>query len=79
MQELIEIAFTHAGLDWEEYIKIDPSLIRPAEVDHLVADPSKAKKNLNWTGTVSFGDLVKMMVDADIERVGRGVTAGTEA
>ncbi len=79
VQELVEIAFTHAGLDWEKHVKLDPSLIRPAEVDHLVADPSKAKKNLKWEATVSFEELVKMMVDADIERVGRGVTAGTEA
>jgi len=54
VQELVEIAFTHAGLDWEQYVKLDPSLIRPAEVDHLVADPSKAKKNLKWDATVSF-------------------------
>ncbi len=79
VQELVEIAFTHAGLDGEKYVKVDPSLIRPAEVDHLVADPSKAKKNLKWDATVSFEELVKMMVDTDIERVGRGVTAGTEA
>jgi len=79
VQELVEIAFTHAGLDWEKHVKLDPSLIRPAEVDHLVADPSKAKKTLNWELTVSFEELVKMMVDADIERVGREVTAETEA
>ncbi len=79
VQEFVEIAFTHAGLDWEKYVKVDPSLIRPAEVDHLVADPSKAKENLKWDATVSFEELVKMMVDADIERVGRGVAAATEA
>lgn len=79
VQELVEIAFTHAGLDGEKYVKVDPSLIRPAEVDHLVADPSKAKEKLKWDATVSFEDLVKMMVDADIARVGRGGTAGTEA
>lgn len=79
VQELVEIAFTHAELDWEKYVKVDPSLIRPAEVDHLVADPSKAKEKLKWDATVSFEDLVKMMVDADIARVGRGSTAGTEA
>ena len=79
VQELVEIAFTHAELDWEKYVKVDPSLIRPAEVDHLVADPSKAKEKLKWDATVSFEDLVKMMVDADIARVGRGGTAGTEA
>lgn len=72
VQELVEIAFTHAGLDGEKYVKVDPSLIRPSEVDHLVADPSKAKEKLKWDATVSFEDLVKMMVDADIARVGRG-------
>ncbi|MCZ6877159.1 MAG: GDP-mannose 4,6-dehydratase [Acidobacteria bacterium] len=72
VQQLVEIAFTHAELDWEKYVKVDPSLIRPSEVDHLVADPSKAKEKLKWDATVSFEDLVKMMVDADIARVGRG-------
>ena len=78
VQELVEIAFTHAKLDWEKYVKIDPALIRPAEVDHLVADTRKAQKHLKWDATVSFEELVKMMVDADIERVGTGVPAGTE-
>ena len=69
VKEFVTVAFAHAGLDWEKYVKIDPALIRPAEVDHLIADPSKAKKLLKWESTVSFEQLVSMMVDADLERV----------
>ena len=69
VKEFVTLAFAHAGLDWEKYVKIDPTLTRPAEVDHLIADPSKAKKHLKWESTVSFEQLVSMMVDADLERV----------
>jgi GDPmannose 4,6-dehydratase len=69
VKSLVEIAFNHVGLDWEKYVKIDKSLIRPAEVDLLVADPSKAKKELGWEPQVNFEQLVKMMVDSDIERL----------
>ncbi|MCH8319926.1 MAG: GDP-mannose 4,6-dehydratase [Acidobacteria bacterium] len=69
VKEFVTLAFAHAGLDWEKYVKIDPTLTRPAEVDHLIADPSKAKKLLDWEATVSFEQLVSMMVDADLERV----------
>jgi len=69
VKEFVTLAFAHAGLDWEKYVKIDPALTRPAEVDHLIADPSKAKKQLKWESTVSFEQLVSMMVDADLERV----------
>ncbi len=65
--ELIRIAFEHVDLDWERYVKIDPRYYRPAEVDLLVGDPSKARRVLGWEPQVSFEELVKMMVDADIE------------
>lgn len=72
VQELIEIAFDHAGLDWEEYVRVDPERLRPAEVDHLLADPTKAREELGWEPKVSFEEMVKMMVDADIERLKEG-------
>jgi GDPmannose 4,6-dehydratase len=69
VRDLVEIAFGHAGLDWQGHVKLDPALIRPAEVDHLIGDASKAKNELGWTPTVSFDGLVKMMVDADLKRL----------
>ena len=71
VKELVEIAFAHAGLDWQKYVKLDPALIRPAEVDHLIGDCSKAKTELGWAPSVTFDGLVKMMVDADIARLSR--------
>jgi GDPmannose 4,6-dehydratase len=69
VRELVEAAFGHAGLDWQRHIKLDPALLRPAEVDHLIGDASKAKRELNWTPSVDFYALVGMMVDADLERL----------
>jgi len=69
VRDLVEIAFAHVGLDWQKYIRRDPKLIRPAEVERLVGDSSKAQRQLGWTPTVDFEHLVKMMVDADMERV----------
>jgi GDPmannose 4,6-dehydratase len=69
VQELVEIAFAHAGLDWKQYVRTDPALLRPAEVDHLIGDPSKARRVLGWEPTVNFEQLVAMMVDADIARL----------
>ncbi len=66
VQEFVEIAFGHAGLNWEEHVKLDPKFIRPAEVDLLIGDPSKAKARLGWEPSVDFRGLVVMMVDADI-------------
>src|SRR5438067_9551370 len=65
VQEFCEVAFGHVGLDWKEHVQIDPALVRPAEVDMLIGDPSKARRNLSWQPTVSFRQLVKLMVDAD--------------
>jgi len=65
VQEFLEAAFTYAGLDWREYVKIDPRYFRPAEVDLLIGDYAKAKARLGWEPTVRFDELVRMMVDAD--------------
>jgi GDPmannose 4,6-dehydratase len=72
VQDLVEIAFGHAGLDWEQYVREDPALLRPAEVDHLVGDPSKARQQFGWKPSVDFPGLVKMMVDADLARHSKG-------
>ena len=69
--ELIEIAFTRAGLDWQKHVYQDPALIRPAEVDHLLGDSSKAQRQLGWSPDVDFKQLVEMMVDADVQRIER--------
>ena len=69
VQDLVEIAFGRAGLDWKKYVKLDPKLIRPAEVDHLIGDSSKARQQLGWKPEKDFKALVEMMVDADIERL----------
>ena len=69
VRELCEIAFGHAGLDWKQYVRVDPAFVRPAEVDLLQADAGKARQELGWRPTTSFAELVTMMVDADLERV----------
>ena len=71
VQELVEIAFGHAGLDWQKYVRLDPRFLRPAEVDHLIGDCSKARKILGWRPEVDFKGLVTMMVDADLARHAR--------
>ena len=68
VRDLCDAAFSHVGLDYREYVKQDPKFFRPAEVDLLVADPSKAREKLGWQPKVSFKQLVEMMVDADMER-----------
>ena len=68
VKELVEIAFGHVGLNWQDHVVLDPAFLRPAEVDHLIGDPAKARDQLHWTPTVDFKGLVKMMVDADMER-----------
>ncbi|WP_160044143.1 GDP-mannose 4,6-dehydratase [Paenibacillus sp. USDA918EY] len=68
VHELVEIAFSHAGLNWRDYVVIDPKFVRPAEVDLLLGDCTKAKEKLGWKLEVGFEDLVKMMVDSDIEK-----------
>jgi GDPmannose 4,6-dehydratase len=66
VRHLLEVAFAHAGLDWREHVEVDPALIRPAEVEHLRGDYSKARRKLGWEPKVSFDQLVAMMVDSDI-------------
>jgi GDPmannose 4,6-dehydratase len=68
VRELVEVAFGHVGLEWQKYVTLDPRFLRPAEVDHLIGDPAKAKATLGWTPEVDFTGLVKMMVDADVRR-----------
>jgi len=73
VRELVELAFAHVGLDYRQYVVSDPKYHRPAEVDLLLADPSKARRELGWTPTVGFTELVAMMVDADMERLAAAV------
>ncbi|MFH0963826.1 MAG: GDP-mannose 4,6-dehydratase [Planctomycetota bacterium] len=75
VRDLVEIAFSRAGLDWKNHVKLDPAFYRPAEVDLLQGDATLAKKELGWKPTVTFKQLVEMMVDADIERLQRGERA----
>jgi GDPmannose 4,6-dehydratase len=77
VRQLVEAAFTHAGLDWQKYVRVDPAFLRPAEVDHLIGDSSKARRVLGWEPKVSFEKLIAMMVDADVARLsGQAVKAG---
>ena len=69
VRTLVESAFSHLNLDYHDYVKIDPRLVRPAEVDHLLGDSSKARKKLDWRPEVEFEALIKMMVDADMGRL----------
>jgi GDPmannose 4,6-dehydratase len=72
VRELVEIAFSHVGLNYQDHVEIDPAFFRPAEVDLLVGDPAKAKAKLGWTPKVNFQQLVARMVDADMKRVADG-------
>jgi GDPmannose 4,6-dehydratase len=76
VKELVEVAFAHAGLPWEKHVRLDPKFLRPAEVDQLIGDASKARAALGWTPKVDFRGLVQMMVDADIERLSRVPRSG---
>jgi GDPmannose 4,6-dehydratase len=77
VRDLVEIAFAHAGLDWKQHIRQDPALLRPAEVDHLIGDATKARQKLGWMPAVSFEQLVQMMVDADLVRLSSAVHTGS--
>ena len=74
VREFVEIAFEHAGVDMEKHVVVDPEFLRPAEVDHLVGDATKAREKLGWEPRVSFRELVEMMVDADLERLTAAAT-----
>ncbi len=69
VRDMCKIAFEHVGLDYEKYVVIDPKFYRPAEVDLLLGDPSKAKEKLHWTAKTSLEQLIHMMVDADLKRI----------
>lgn len=68
VRDLVQVAFDHVGLDWKKYVVQDPAFYRPAEVDHLIGDASKARRLLGWKPEVSFAEMVKMMVDSDLAR-----------
>ena len=76
VRELVEIAFAAADLDWKQHVMIDPKLLRPADVEMLQGDYAKARRELGWKPTVSFRDLIEMMVKADLEQYQRSTTSG---
>ena len=69
VKEFLEVAFAHVGLDWKKYVEIDAKYFRPAEVDLLIGDYSKAKKKLGWEPKTRFEELTKLMVDEDVRRL----------
>ena len=71
VRQLVELAFDHVKLDWKRYVRLDPKFLRPAEVDHLIGDASKARSGLGWRPEIDFAGLVRMMVDADLARLGQ--------
>jgi GDPmannose 4,6-dehydratase len=73
VRELVEVAFAHVGLDPDDHVRIDERYLRPAEVEHLIGDPTKAREKLGWTPTTSFEDMVRLMVDSDLELLASGV------
>ncbi len=75
VKHLIELAFAHAGMDYRNHVEIDPEFLRPAEVHHLLGDFSKARKQLGWEPRVNFDELIRMMVDSDLELVSRSFPA----
>jgi GDPmannose 4,6-dehydratase len=79
VKEFVDAAFGHVGLDPADYVEIDPQFLRPAEVDQLVGDASKARTKLGWEPEVSFEELVQMMVDADLERLSVGAASPTSS
>ncbi len=79
VREMVEIAFDHVGLNYRDHVKTDETMLRPAEVDHLVGDPSKAREAFGWEPQVGFRELIEMMVDADMELVERETRSGAPA
>ncbi len=75
VRQLVELAFSHVGLDWQEHVETDPRFLRPAEVDLLIGDATRARDDLGWQPEVDFATLVRMMVDADLERLRAHPTA----
>jgi GDPmannose 4,6-dehydratase len=79
VREFVELAFACAGLDWKEHVEIDARYFRPTEVDFLCADASKARKVLGWEPTVTFDELVRIMVEADMKAVEARLKGGADA
>jgi GDPmannose 4,6-dehydratase len=79
VREFCELAFAAAGMDWQEYVEVDPRYFRPAEVDFLLADPTLAKRTLGWEPAVSFAELVRIMVEADLSDFNRRMSGGVAA
>jgi GDPmannose 4,6-dehydratase len=71
VRDFLDRAFGRVGLDWKSYVEFDERYLRPSEVDLLIGDPSKAKRKLGWTARTSFDELVRLMVDADLEAEGQ--------
>ncbi|MBI1872584.1 MAG: GDP-mannose 4,6-dehydratase [Acidobacteria bacterium] len=69
VRDVVDVAFGHVGLDWQKFVRVDQKLLRPAEVDHLIGDASKARRVLGWAPSLDFDQLIRMMVDADLERL----------
>jgi GDPmannose 4,6-dehydratase len=82
VEEFLTEAFSHVNLDWHDYVQLDPKYLRPAEVDLLIGDASKAKNELGWSPKVTFKELVRLMVEADMSTINRSeheVFGDTEA
>jgi GDPmannose 4,6-dehydratase len=75
VREFCEVAFSHVGLDYRDCVRVDPVLLRPADVETLVADASNARQKLGWRNTVRWADLVVEIVDSDLESIKRGSSA----
>ena len=76
VRDLVEIAFARVGLDWQAHVEVDPAFLRPAEVDHLIGNPAKARRELGWEPSIDFRGLVHKMVDKDLERLSREARVG---
>jgi GDPmannose 4,6-dehydratase len=74
VRRLLEVAFSHVGLDYQNHVEIDPELLRPADVQHLRGDCAKARRTLGWHPDVAFEKLVEMMVDSDLQLVSKDVS-----
>ena len=79
VKELLEIAFSHVGMEWQKHVEIDPALLRPTEEDPLSGDASKANKILGWAPTITFEQMVRMMVDSDLSLLSKPSAHVTEA
>ena len=79
VKELVELSFAAADLDWEKHVVIDERFLRPAEVDLLIGDPAKAKRQLGWKPEITFEQMIERMVKSDIEKLKGGNTADTKA